>query len=340
MGVGGGGAPEKKEASAPKYKNLHWFTGSFNVPFWIALPDRETDHNTNVIMNNWYEDPIGDAFRVMLSQRCVSGAQVLDIGANLGIFTATSAAFGCDVISVEAQSRLTVYLNETVRINHWDGPRQPRVTVKNAAIADRTGRLKIAYYDPILARESQLIDGWNKNWMSMAMDDRSLSLCSSVPGCRIEEVPIVEAHTLIKGNVILVKVDVDGPEATVIKSLLPALPKYGIESILCEICPGGWKEVTRAEGMDILRQLVEVFHYEVVLLDQIAFSEYKPGFLDRCHKITGVFRPVAYMLPADMFSELFEDATTKINCKNVLFVHSVKNIIARNPLGVLHDPRM
>ena len=136
---------DKTDAPASMIPNLHWFQGSYNRPFHIALPDRQTDHNTNVIMNNWYEDAIGDVFRAMLSGRCSPGSQVLDIGANLGIFAFTSAAFGCDVIAVEAQSRLIQYLNESVRINKWDysaSPSLPRVIIKNMAIADKPGSLK------------------------------------------------------------------------------------------------------------------------------------------------------------------------------------------------------
>jgi FkbM family methyltransferase len=285
----------------------HTFRGTFNPPFRIALPDPATDHNTRVIMTNVYEDALGDVFRVMLAGRCGSASQnakVLDIGANLGIFMATSAAFGCSVDAVEAQTRLVPYLRETVAANKWEG----QVKVFNLAVYDAPGELRIAYYD---ARQS--------GWLSMSMDAESLSSCSSTPGCSLETVPVVRTDTLVTQDYLLIKIDVDGPEAVIAKALLPALSRHHVESVLIEVCPPGWKSmIARSDGLAVLHQIASL-GYDILLLNQVDFSSYKPEFIARLRRLEGVFRPKAFIVPLSLLYELFADDTTAINCKNIVF---------------------
>ena len=312
--------------------DIHWhtFSGAFNVPFKIALPDPASDHNTRVILTNVYEDALGDVFRVLLAGRCTQHTPVLDIGANLGIFTATSAAFGCPVVSVEAQTRLVPYIQHTVAANApaW---RDARVEVLNVAVYDAPGSLSIAYYDAT-----------RSGWLSMAMDKESLSTCSATPGCRLETVPVVTTAQLVTRDFALVKIDVDGPEAVITKALLPALRMHHVESILIEVCPEGWRDmIPRAEGVGVLRQLMDEFNYDLIILNQIDFGSYKSGFLSRLARLEGVFRPRAYVVPPALLDELFEDSTTAINCKNVVFT-SVRDLLQRfeSAGGLLVPPQV
>ena len=179
------------------------------------------------------------------------------------------------------------------------------------AVYDTPGTLSIAYYD---AQRS--------GWLSMAMDQESLRTCSSTPGCKLETVPVVTTEQLISRDFILVKIDVDGPEAVITKALLPALRKYHVESILIEVCPEGWRDmISRKEGLAILKQLMTEFSYDLIILNQIDFGSYKPGFLSRLARLEGIFRPMAYAVPLDLLDELFDDQTTAINCKNVVFTN-------------------
>ena len=309
----------------------HKFDASFNkgAPFTIALPDPHRDHNTRVIRTNWYEDALGDVFRVVLSRRCTSADYVVDIGANLGVFSATSAAFGCSVLAVEAQTRLVPFIRATAAANGWGGGPGDLMEVRSVAVYDKPGTLRIAYHTPAANASG---------WLSMAMDEQSLAECPSQPGCAIESVPVVEGHTLITRDTLLLKIDVDGPEARIVKSILPALTTHRVENILVEICPPFWRDITRQDGLDILRQLPLVYGYQVVLLDQISFEAYKPGFLERCRRIDGVFRPKAFAMPAAMFDELFEDATTTVNCKNVLFTLDLAKLMQQWPGGLISEP--
>jgi FkbM family methyltransferase len=201
---------------------MHNFKSTFSPSFRIALADPQRDHNSRAILTDWYEDVLGDVFRVILQGRCDVGGRtrsVLDIGANLAIFTAASAAWGCRVTAVEAQTRLVPYIAETVRINGWSD----RVSVRNVAVYDVPGSLRIAYFTP----QSNA-----SGWLSMAIDSVSLANCGATAGCAIEEVPVVMAHSLIHEDTALVKIDVDGPEMRVLRSLLPALDLYSVEALL------------------------------------------------------------------------------------------------------------
>jgi FkbM family methyltransferase len=305
-GGGGGGGVDP----ATRKGVTHWFEPPFAPAFYLALPDPRSDHNTRVILTNHYEDPLGDAFRVVLEGRCLPGTVVVDIGANLGVFSAASAAFGCSVLAVEAQTRLIPYVRDTVVLNHW----HDRIAVRNVAVFDKPGELRIAYYDPLTSKTS--------GWLSMAMDEKAIEECPNKLGCTVEVVQVVETHTLVTGDTELVKIDVDGPEAVILKALLPALSKYTVGSILVEVCPPGWKShISKEDGMAVLRRVMEEFRYDLVVLDQIEFTAYKPGFLERCTLIENVFRPKAYAVPLSMLDELFDDATAAVNCKNVVFTH-------------------
>jgi FkbM family methyltransferase len=284
----------------------HVFAASYNVPFKIALPNPASDHNARVILSNVYEEVLGDVFRVFLAGRCTRDVHVLDIGANLGIFSATSAAFACSVTAVEAQSRLVPYLQQTVAANQvaWG---DVTVVVLNIAVYDKPGTLSIAYYNASRSR-------------SMAMDAESIRTCPSAADCKLETVPVVKTEELITRDNLLVKISVDGPEAVITKALLPALRKHRVESILIDVCPSGWHEmISKSEGLGVLRSLMEDFGYDLIILNQADFGSYKKGFLDRLHRIEGVFRPRAYVVPPTLLDELFDDKTTYVNCKNVVF---------------------
>ena len=301
-------------APQPAPADLHWhvFRSPYAPPFRIALPDPASDHNTRVILSDAYEEPLGDVFRVLLSGRCRGGAaRVLDIGANLGVFAAASAAFGCTVTAVEAQSRLVPYLQQTAAANTATWVSGAALEVLNAAVYDAPGSLTIAYYNASRA-----------GWLSAAMDAEAIRTCGTTLGCTLETVPVVTTAQLVDRDHVLVKIDVDGPEAVIAKALLPALRSHAVESILIEVCPGSWHDmISRREGLAVLRALMSEFSYDLLILNQIEFSAYPRSFLDQLQRLEGVFRPRAYVVPERLLDELFDDSTTTINCKNVVFTN-------------------
>ena len=295
----------------PNVITWHKFISSYNVPFMIALPDPASDHNTRVIIANAYEEVIGDVFRVFLKGRCSPGAHVLDIGANLGIFSATSAAYGCSVTAVEAQSRLIPYLQQTVAANEATWRRNAVVDVLNVAVFDNPGTLSIAYYNAS-----------RFGWLSMAMDAESVRSCPSSADCTLDIVTVVTTAELVTRDHVLIKIDVDGPEAVITKALLPALRTYRVEAILVEVCPTAWHEmISRTNGLEAFRTLMVEFNYDLLILNQIEFSAYHNGFLDKLQRIEGIFHPRAYSVPLHLLDELFADSTTDVNCKNVVFTN-------------------
>ena len=62
------------------------------------------------------------------------GATVLDLGANIGTFAIAAAAFGYDVVAVEASTHNVALLHESVRLNGFTN-----VRVVSAAVSDRVG---------------------------------------------------------------------------------------------------------------------------------------------------------------------------------------------------------
>lgn len=64
------------------------------------------------------------------------GAAVLDLGANIGTFAVAAAAFGYDVVAVEASAHNANLLHESARLNGFENLR-----IVSAAISDRVGTI-------------------------------------------------------------------------------------------------------------------------------------------------------------------------------------------------------
>lgn len=186
-----------------------------NVSFYSVLDD-----STEVVLKGHRgEGLVMDVFRI-LCRRCARApsATVLDIGTNLGLYSMLAAAHGCRVVSFEPQPGCASYYNAS-RARNGLPPRRARFVARPVGAAGRQV-------------EIHGLSCW-----SMATPKRP----ARVPREHMVRREATEARRYLREGerVLLAKVDVEGGELEVLRSLGPTLG--GVENLIVETSPGWWR---------------------------------------------------------------------------------------------------
>jgi len=104
---------------------------NLGVDFKMAINRHDTDAVTQSVRSRNYS--LSTAFETLLAG-VPRQATILDLGAHIGTFSIAAAAFGYDVIAVEASPRNVELLSTSVQLNGFNN-----LHVVPAAIADRVG---------------------------------------------------------------------------------------------------------------------------------------------------------------------------------------------------------
>ena len=166
--------------------------------------------------------------RSLYSQWLEAGDLVFDVGAHVGNRTRAFAALGCRVVAVEPQPGVAALLRTLA--GHL-----PDVTVVEAAVSDRVGRVRLAVSDrtPTVSTTS---DAWRE----------ARSHEAGFAGVEWNDTVDVEATTLdaliaAYGEPAFVKLDVEGAEAAALQGL--SVPVKGLSF---EYLGGPWRRPRRA----------------------------------------------------------------------------------------------
>lgn len=177
------------------------------------------------VLDGSYEPETADVFRRHIG----SGDSVLDVGANEGFFTCLASRLagpqGC-VVAVEPQSRLI----DVLRINTLLNPAST-VHIVNAAVDERSGGTATLFLHPLNTGASSIVRRYP--W-----------------GREAETVGTVAAQELLalsgRDRFDFVKVDVEGFEPEVVRSLLPLLEEGRIGRLLVDY----HQPILRERGVD------------------------------------------------------------------------------------------
>ncbi len=143
------------------------------------------------------------------------GDRVVDVGANLGVFTllaSRSAGPGGEVFALEPEPSLADLLEENV-----EGARAANVRVLRLAAGAARGRATLAC-SPVNSGDNRLDPGF------------------AAPGVEVEVAPLDE---LVGGEVDFVKIDVQGREADVLAGMRGLLGRSPRARLLLEYSPDG-----------------------------------------------------------------------------------------------------
>lgn len=211
----------------------------------IALDTADNSVSEPMIRNREYEPEVTRVLRNVIRP----GMTVLDIGANVGFFTALSADLvgsSGRVIAVEPNSENCRLILRTAEINQFDN-----VELLPIALAESNGWSHFVNHlgsngSLAGASESELVGGWG------------------------QIVPVMRGDDLIKGSIDVVKMDVEGAEARVVRGMAGLIEEHR-PVVVTEASEEMLKRVSDCSLSDYLNWFQER-NYSVHLISTMAES--------------------------------------------------------------------
>lgn len=212
------------------------------LDFWMGNGLRIRGDIRDVIVRRLYfEDAWERPLMGLLAARLRPGDVFVDVGANFGFFSLlASRLVGPEgaVVAIEASPSTYERLLDHVRMNGADN-----VACVNVAASDHQGRLKV--FSPGV---------WNSGGTTTVEDPQELAARAAVFETEIEAKPlsrIVPDH--LYGRIRLIKIDVEGAEAAVLRGLEPMLGALPEDvTVVVELNP----EILGRSGIDLAAPLV------------------------------------------------------------------------------------
>jgi FkbM family methyltransferase len=137
-----------------------------------------------------------------------AGKVVVDVGANVGLFSMYSAAFGCRIIAFEPNPKYFRHLEISTYANGVQG----RAKLHNAACSDSNTQM--------------VYDGWSLQPLAQADEAKGLVV-----------VPVMRLDSVVTQDVVLLKTDCEGHDHFAIRSGGDLVKKKRIQTILYEFYP-------------------------------------------------------------------------------------------------------
>jgi FkbM family methyltransferase len=178
------------------------------VEFEIVVGVEDRDEISEAIRNGTY--PPFPHFQLGFSL-IRPGSRVVDLGANVGIFSVPAAALGCEVLSIDASPHNIALINESVAQNSFH-----KVQVVFCAVTDHVGHLDFVEKGP---------------WGFVANDVH----VEPIPTLRV---PAATLESLLEDighkQVDLIKMDIEGSEVAAIRGMASLLQAPDGPAILYE----------------------------------------------------------------------------------------------------------
>ncbi len=297
-----------------------------------------TYHTLTVGENVQYEiavrpddpDPIGQwiaegTFTVSLPFRALfalmrPGCRVLDLGAHIGTFSLAAAAYGCEVVSVEASPGNIALLQASIDKNMFK-----RIQVVHVAVSDHSGTLEFIQAGPF---------GLVAN---PAFSDATIT----VPATTVDDLLVQVGWD----HVDLIKMDVEGSEVAAIRGMPRLLSRADAPVILYE------------SNGHTLHFFGETPHSLLVAFEKFGYRNYIPGDHSLVPFSSAEFQPeglVDYLaikqLPADLQDwrvlppltqeEIIQKVLQTCNDSNVYHRIFMARALSEASEAVVGDPRV
>ena len=217
---------------------------------------------------------VKDVFRLMASG-CATEASpspVVDVGANTGYYSMLAAALGCPVIAVEPQPGCRPSFDAALARNgQWSG----RVRFVPQPLSSRQALIEVPTRGCAVTNQAKVEVG-GASAPGRAARRAARSGPAERPrrrggggggGGGVTLIPTVSMQEVLQGGdgsggsarVRLVKIDTEGAEVVVLRSVLPVLAR--VDNLVVETSVGWWQRrynVSRDEGAQLYASLLEV----------------------------------------------------------------------------------
>ncbi|GAX85604.1 hypothetical protein CEUSTIGMA_g13019.t1 [Chlamydomonas eustigma] len=206
------------------------------VPFRFAYtdPSKDVDISQSMEHTSMVEPVITKIFFKIFQGGCLkangSRAVFADVGGNFGWFSVLGAAMGCRVIAFEPVPHFRAFLEYNLHLNNL----QHLVEVKPNVVSN------------VHMKPMKMVVPSSGIWGTAGID--GLNIDKNIPGTT-EEI-LVQSLTLnnvIQEDLLLLKVDVEGWEWSVMKGAEEMLKNYNVQNIVMEYSPG-----TTSSGLRVM----------------------------------------------------------------------------------------
>jgi len=173
------------------------------APFRIAAPHDDSILNEHLLKFGMFAPTESLIFALVLRQcqqaRGTRAPLVIDVGVNIGYFSLLALAFGCRVIGFEPQTRILPFVRRSLALNAGFAE---RYTVFNCAASSSYNHVDMV--EP------------NTAWSMVKIKEGATA---PIPAVRLDDIIPQDE------KVLLLKVDVEGFEDSVVKGALALLPR-------------------------------------------------------------------------------------------------------------------
>ena len=218
-----------------------------------------------IIKDGTWEPRVRAAAQMLL--RGFDAATVLDVGANIGLFSVPTAsmigATGGRLYAFEAQRVVFQQLCANIFTNRLDC-----VWAFNQAVGAEPGQVEIPTFDYAKASNVgafSLVEG--------LQELRGLDDCAD--RSRMEKIELIALDGLeVEGRVRLVKIDVEGMEIDVVRGGHDFLKRHSFPPIIFEV----WEDEVFADGRRALFEEITSLGYAIIRLGRDSFIAQHPNY--------------------------------------------------------------
>lgn len=221
---------------------------------WIALPPQEStdvDSGWTTVNGEWYvSEVVAVVAHAFCAQAQLRGWRhrplVLDVGANTGLYGLAAIAEGCQALFFDPQATCVHRIVQGLVANGEDFLRRGCVVPR--PVADT--RFDLPAISPAIDCDGRVRAEPARVLATPSPSPHPLppGVVAAAPGPPLSSVVLGADLPLSPSEVIaLVKVDVEGAELPVLRSLLPFLERLQVRHLVVEVSPIFWEDEGRLE---------------------------------------------------------------------------------------------
>ena len=197
------------------------------------------------IRGNPGEQAVHKHFQRILPE-CEPGDLFLDIGANAGFYGLYAASFGCDVFFFDPQPACGSLLERNICLNEGRFPRSGKTALVARPVSDRNERITM---------KASL---WCEGTFSVAKE--TVSIPANISEVSNEDATFTTSTVSIddllhpsKNRILAIKVDTEGYELSVLRSLQKLISVKRVKFFVIEVSPAFWNRdgVSRVDVFDV-----------------------------------------------------------------------------------------